>query len=86
MAGRILVLERGKIVKHGTPPEVFFNELTGGAFQLVGDVVDVNTESKLVAVLVYGNVVKVKVAETEQYKQGDKVLVYSDTFAIKKMA
>ena len=81
MAGRILVLEQGRVVKEGTPPEVFFNEQAGGAFQLVGDVVDVNIESKLVAVLVYSNVVKVTVADVSQYKQGDKVLVSADTFA-----
>ena len=82
MAGRILVLEQGKVVKQGTPLEVFFNELAGGAFQLVGDVVDVNMETRVITVLVYNNVVKVQVtaAEAIQYKQGDRVLVSSDTF------
>jgi len=83
MAGRILVLEQGKIVKQGTPLEVFFNEQAGGAFQLVGDVVDVNMETRVITVLVYNNVVKVQVtaAEAIQYKQGDRVLVSSDTFS-----
>ncbi len=85
MADRILVLEQGKVVKQGTPSQVFFNEEAGDAFQLVGDVIGIDAETQVITVLVYNNVVKIKHAEAAHYKQGDRVLVSADTFFIKKM-
>jgi molybdate transport system ATP-binding protein len=84
MANTVLILENGKIVKHGIPANVFFNRQVSGKFQFTGEVVKIEKEDiiYIVSVLIGNNIVKVVATEDDikELQQGDKVLVASKAF------
>jgi len=84
MADLVFVLEKGKIIKQGTPGNVFFNRQMSGKFQFTGEVVSIEKEDiiYIVSVLIGNNIVKVVATEDDikELQQGDKVLVASKAF------
>lgn len=84
LSSKVFVLKGGKIVKEGTPYEVFsFNPLSA-KFRFTGEVIDIKKEEVvyIVAVLIGMNIVKIIAQESEidNLKIGDKVLVASKAF------
>lgn len=84
MSDQVIVLENGKISKHGTPEQVFSSRLVRGKFQFVGEILKIEKENfvYIVAVLVGNNVVKIIAMEEEiqDLEIGSKVLLASKAF------
>ena len=66
LAGRVLLLEAGAVVKRGAPSDLFARA-SGGAFTIEGEIssVDKSDSGLLVLVASGGNVVRVELTEKE---------------------
>lgn len=84
LSDKIFVLEHGKIIKQGTPSEVFLNQQMSGKFQFAGEIINIEKEDIIyvISVLIHNNVVKVVATDEDirHLKQGDKVIVSSKAF------
>lgn len=84
LSDRVFVLEKGQIIKSGSPTEVFVNQQISGKFKFTGEVIKIEKQEVvyIVTVLIDQNVVKVIAQETEinNLKIGDKVMVASKAF------
>lgn len=84
LSNRVYVLEEGKVVKQGTPTEVFFNQKLSGKFKFKGNVLKIEKEDVVyvVTVLIHNEMVKVIAQESEikNLNVGDAVLVASKAF------
>lgn len=84
LSNRVYVLEDGKVVKQGTPTEVFFNQKLSGKFKFKGNVLKIEKEDVVyvVTVLIHNEMVKVIAQESEikNLNVGDAVLVASKAF------
>ncbi|MCL6273156.1 ATP-binding cassette domain-containing protein [Muricauda sp. 2012CJ35-5] len=84
LSNRVYVLEEGKVVKQGTPTEVFFNQKLSGKFKFKGNVLKIEKEDVVyvVTVLIHNEMVKVIAQESEikNLNVGDVVLVASKAF------
>jgi len=80
MADQTLVLEEGKVIKSGTPLEVFSTtDPQDAAVQLIGDLISVEEVGKewIYTLLIGGKLMRIKRKEKakEALKPGDKILV-----------
>lgn len=84
LANYVLVLEQGRIVKQGSPFEVFVQEKWSEVFKLVGEIIDIQKSEivSIITVLTGNNLVKVAATEKERQtlNVGDKVLIVSNIF------
>lgn len=84
LADTMIVLEEGKIVKNGSPKDIFTHRQVSGKFQFVGEVVKVERQDfvLIVTLLIGQEVVRVIAEETEAetLEPGDRVLVASKAF------
>ncbi len=84
MSDKVFVLERGCVVKEGTPASVFSSREISGKFQFIGDVVRIDREDIIyvLSVLINNNIVRVTATDEDMQdiKQGDKVVVSSKAF------
>ncbi len=84
LSDRVFVLEKGQIIKSGSPTEVFVDQQISGKFKFTGEVIKIEKQEVvyIVTVLIDQNVVKVIAQETEinNLKIGDKVMVASKAF------
>ncbi|MCR9066557.1 MAG: ATP-binding cassette domain-containing protein [Cytophagales bacterium] len=84
LSDRVFVLEKGQIIKSGSPTEVFVDQQISGKFKFTGEVTKIEKQEVvyIVTVLIDQNVVKVIAQETEinNLKIGDKVMVASKAF------
>ncbi len=84
LSDQVFVLEDGKVIKNGTPTEVFLNDKISGKFKFKGEVLKIEKDEVvyLVTVLIQNEVVKVIAQESEikQLQIGDRVLVASKAF------
>ena len=84
MADQVLVLEKGKIIKQGTPDKVFINEKVNGDFKLIGEVLKIEQKEQqfIITALIQDNVVKLIAEESavKELKLGDKIMLVSKTF------
>ena len=80
----VLVMEEGKIVKSGTPEEIFINQKISGKFKFAGEVLNIESQEVvfIVSVLVHNQVVKViaQASEVEGITIGDQVMLASKAF------
>lgn len=80
----VLVMEEGKIVKSGTPEEIFINQKISGKFKFVGEVLNIESQEVvfIVSVLVHNQVVKViaQASEIKGINIGDQVMLASKAF------
>ena len=80
----VLVMEDGKIVKSGTPEEIFINQKISGKFKFVGEVLNIESQEVvfIVSVLVHNQVVKViaQASEIKDIRIGDQVMLASKAF------
>lgn len=84
LSDKVVVLDKGKIIKEGTPNTVFAAQKISSKFQLTGEIISI-TKSDIVYIIQVssGNVIiKVVVTEDEikDFKIGQKVLVASKAF------
>ncbi|MFH1617423.1 MAG: ABC transporter ATP-binding protein [Candidatus Margulisiibacteriota bacterium] len=84
MTGRVCVIEDGKIIKNGTPAEIFTDGRLSGKFNFPGEIVEIKKDqgANILTVLVGNNPVKV-VALDEEIKGlsiGSKIIVASKAF------
>lgn len=80
----VLVMDQGRIVKSGSPEEVFINQKISGKFRFVGEVLQIVPQEVvfIVSVLVHNQVVKVIAQASEMIgiSVGDKVMLASKAF------
>ena len=80
----VLVMDQGRIVKSGSPEEVFINQKISGKFRFVGEVLQIVPQEVvfIVSVLVHNQVVKViaQASEMKGISVGDKVMLASKAF------
>ncbi|MBB4802623.1 molybdate transport system ATP-binding protein [Flavobacterium nitrogenifigens] len=84
LSDQVIVVDKGKIVKEGTPETVFTEQKVSSKFQLTGEIINI-TKSDIVYVVQISsgnNIIKVVATEDEvkEYKIGQKVLVASKAF------
>jgi len=84
LAHQILVLEKGEIIRSGTPAEVFGEPALSGKFKFAGNILDIQKEDfiYIVTVQIGNNVTKVVATEDEAkgLKLGDQVIVAAKAF------
>ncbi|MCL6265734.1 ABC transporter ATP-binding protein [Flagellimonas myxillae] len=84
LSDRVIVLEEGRVIRQGTPSQVFVNQDLSGKFKFQGAVLQIekNEVVYIVTVLVQNQMVKViaQESEIENLKVGDAVIVASKAF------
>ena len=84
LSNSVIMIENGKIIRHGPPAEIFMNKGISGNFQFAGEVLNISKEDViyLITVLIDQQVVKVVAEEStaNQLAIGDKVMVTSKAF------
>ncbi len=84
MSSHVLEIDYGKIIKQGTPLEVFTKNEISGKFQFTGEVIAINKQDfiYILSISIGKDFVKVIADESEAKKLsiGDKVLVASKAF------
>ncbi len=84
LSDRVLIIDKGKIVKHGTPESVFSSDKVSSKFKLVGEIIAIEKCDVVycISVLVATSIVKVITTSDEaaNFKMGQKVMVASKAF------
>lgn len=84
LAYKVIDLQMGKIVKSGTPMELFGGENISGKFKFSGEIVDISKSDivYVVSVLVGQNIIKIVATEDETttLNIGDNVIISSKAF------
>ncbi|MEX0363361.1 MAG: ABC transporter ATP-binding protein, partial [Allomuricauda sp.] len=80
----VVVLEEGKVIRQGSPSEIFINQNLSGKFKFKGEVlrIEKNEVVYIVTVLIQNEVVKIIAQESEVKNLGigDTVIVASKAF------
>jgi molybdate transport system ATP-binding protein len=81
---QVLVLDHGKIVRKGSPVEVFTQRNVSGKFQFTGEIIEIQKQDFIciLTLIIGSDIVRVVADEKEAEKLmiGDKVLVASKAF------
>ncbi|WET03007.1 ATP-binding cassette domain-containing protein [Flavobacterium sp. YJ01] len=84
LSDKVIVLDHGKIIKEGTPQNVFSEKRISSKFQITGEIISITKSDIIYVVQVSSgnNIIKVIATEDEaqEYKIGQKVLVASKAF------
>ncbi|WP_243412078.1 sulfate/molybdate ABC transporter ATP-binding protein [Flavobacterium sp. 103] len=84
LSDKVIILDKGKIIKEGTPVNVFSEEKISSKFKLTGEIISIIKSDIIyvVQVLSGNNIVKVVASEDEikDFKIGQKVFVASKAF------
>jgi molybdate transport system ATP-binding protein len=84
LSDKVIILDKGKIIKEGTPGYVFSEEKISSKFKLTGEIISITKSDIIyvVQVLSGNNIVKVIATEDEiqNFRVGQKVLVASKAF------
>jgi molybdate transport system ATP-binding protein len=84
LSDKVIILDKGKILKEGTPGKVFSEEKISSKFKLTGEIISITKSDIIyvVQVLSGNNIVKVIATEDEvkNFSIGQKVLVASKAF------
>ncbi|SFD96417.1 ABC transporter ATP-binding protein [Flavobacterium phragmitis] len=84
LSDKVIVLEKGKIAKEGTPNSVFAGQKLSSKFQLTGEIISIAKSDILYIIQVSSgnNIIKVTALEEEakDFKIGQKVLLASKAF------
>lgn len=84
LSDMVYVLEDGKVVKHGSPTQVFVEQNISGKFKFTGEVLKIEKQDVvcIVTVLIFNQVIQVIAQEDEiqDLNTGDKVIVASKAF------
>ena len=78
------MLEQGRLLRSGSPTDVFSDQRLSGKFKFTGEIVAMSREDLVyvITLLVCNNIVKVVATEEEaqSFKLGDKLLISSKAF------
>ncbi|MEA1786193.1 ATP-binding cassette domain-containing protein [Arenibacter sp. GZD96] len=84
LADRVMVLEKGKVIKEGSPEHVFSSDAISSKFKLSGEIVAIQKSDVVycISVLMGNAIVKVIATSTEaeKFSIGQKVMVASKAF------
>ncbi len=84
LSDKVVILDKGKIVKEGKPNIVFSEQKISNKFKLTGEIIEIRKSDVIyiISVLLGSNIVKVVATEDEitDFKIGQKVLVASKAF------
>lgn len=84
LSDKVIILDKGKIIKEGTPGNVFSEEKISSKFKLTGEIINITKSDiiYIVQVLSGNNIIKVIATEDEitSFRIGQKVLVASKAF------
>ncbi|HEY1196060.1 ABC transporter ATP-binding protein [Flavobacterium sp.] len=84
LSDKVIVVDKGRILKEGTPEMVFSEQKISSKFQLTGEIISITKSDIIYVVQVSSGNTIVKVIATEEeakeYKIGQKVLVASKAF------
>jgi len=84
LSDKVIVLDQGKIIKEGTPQNVFSEQKISSKFQITGEIISIAKSDIIYVVQVSSgnNIIKVIATddEAQEYKIGQKVLVASKAF------
>jgi len=84
LSDQVLVIEQGRIVRQGTPDEIFVNRQISGKFKFIGEVQRIEKHDiiYIVSVLVQNQLIKVvaQPSEMQGIDLGDKVMIASKAF------
>ena len=84
LSDKVIILDKGKIVKEGTPSSVFSEEKISSKFKLTGEIISINKSDIVYVIQVLSGNTIVKVIATEDeikdFRIGQKVLVASKAF------
>ncbi|MFV7234068.1 MULTISPECIES: ABC transporter ATP-binding protein [Flavobacterium] len=84
LSDKVIILDKGKIVKEGSPSSVFSEEKISSKFKLTGEIISINKSDIVYVIQVLSGNTIVKVIATEDeikdFRIGQKVLVASKAF------
>jgi molybdate transport system ATP-binding protein len=84
LSDKVIILDKGKILKEGKPNIVFSEQKISSKFKLIGEIIEIDKSDVIyvISVLSGNNIVKVVATEDEiaDFKIGQKVLVASKAF------
>jgi len=84
LSQKIFVIDHGKIIKSGSPPEVFVNNDLSGKFKFTGEIIEIHKDGVVnILTLIIGNNVTKVVASDEEITGlsiGSKVIVAAKAF------
>ena len=84
LANKVLVLDKGKIIKQGLPNKVFTENKYSGKFQFVGKILTIEKEDiiYIITILIEQSIVKIVANENEiaDFEIGNNVIVSSKAF------
>jgi molybdate transport system ATP-binding protein len=89
LSDKVIWIDKGKIIKSGTPRNIFIEKEISGKFSFVGTILDIKKSDvvSIATIEIGDNLVEVIITGEEQFKIGDNVLVSSKAFnpVIKKV-
>ncbi len=81
---RVLFMEYGRVVRDGSPAEVFINTATSHKFSFAGDILEIKSADVffIATIGIGGNICRVILTarEANSFKEGDRVLIASKAF------
>ncbi|HMG83181.1 MAG TPA: ATP-binding cassette domain-containing protein [Ferruginibacter sp.] len=84
LADKVIIIDNGKIIKEGSPTNVFSEQKISSKFKVIGEIIDMKKSDivYIVSVLSANNIIKVIATEDEvaNFKVGQKVLIASKAF------
>jgi len=84
LSDKVIILDKGKIIKEGTPNAVFSEEKISSKFKLTGEIISITKSDIVYVIKVFSgnNILKVIAVEDEikNFRIGQKVLVASKAF------
>lgn len=82
LSNRVIVLDKGKILKDGNPYDVLGSKRTSGKVQFMAEVLKVEIEDivKVLTLLSGNSLVKVAVCDDQDFQAGDKVVIITKAF------
>ena len=84
MGKRVLFMEYGRVVRDGSPAEVFINTATSHKFSFAGDILEIKPSDVffIATIGIGGNICRVILTteEAKSFKEGDRVLIASKAF------
>ena len=84
LSNKVVVMERGRIVKQGPPAEVLFKQEVSGKFKFIGKIISIEKADLMYVVHVHVQEQLIRVIataeEVRELKPGDQVMVASKAF------
>ncbi|HTB99153.1 MAG TPA: ATP-binding cassette domain-containing protein [Ferruginibacter sp.] len=84
LADHVMMIDKGKIIKEGSPSNVFAEQRISSKFKVIGEIIAIKKSDiiYIISVLSANNIIKVIATEDEivNFKVGQKVLVASKAF------